>query len=206
MVDKLHCVDGIHHCKAPKCLLTSGRSCCSYEEVHFFHQYHTNILLKIAVFQLSQLVRQIWSTDDTTPRHLHRWHLGMTGLSSLGTDRCRSTRHRDREISRIFPFQTVKNWLGWSQQCINFSTVHLQALPDPLDAMPCGVRNLNLKILENQVSKKMMTINENPCSLYHVYFCLYPTYLQPLQSLVSDAPKKWCRQHSLAALRWLEAT
>lgn len=71
-----------HH----KCLVTSGRSCCSYEEVHFFHQYHTNILLKIAVFQLSQLVRQIWSTDDTTPRHLHRWHLGMTGLSSLGAE------------------------------------------------------------------------------------------------------------------------
>lgn len=69
-----------HH----KCLVTSGRSCCSYEEVHFFHQYHTNILLKIAVFQLSQLVCQIWSTDDTTPRHLHRWHLGMTGLLSLG--------------------------------------------------------------------------------------------------------------------------
>lgn len=46
----------------------------------------------------------------------------------------------------------------------------------------------------------MMTINENPFSLYHVYFSLYPTYLQPLQSLVSDAEKKMMQATLLSSI------
>ena len=106
-----------HH----KCLVTSGRSCCSYEEVHFFHQYHTNILLKIAVFQLSQLVRQIGPPmiqhqgifiDDIWEWRDFR-HLALNFCHCFppltGTDRCLSERHRDREVSRIFRF---RRWIG----------------------------------------------------------------------------------------------